>query len=73
VQERGETVDHFVCKLRQRTINCELGENENDHIRDQVIDKCYSNKLRRKFLEKKGALTLDDLLRTDPPVETLRY
>ena len=25
--------------------------------------KCYSSKLRRKFLEKEGALTLDDLLR----------
>ena len=63
VQEGGETVDQFVCRLRQRAINCEFGENENDYIRDQVIDKCCSSKLRRKFLEKEGALTLDDLLR----------
>ena len=53
----------FVCRLRQRAINCEFGGNEGDYIRDQVIDKCYSSKLRRKFLEKEGALTLDDLLR----------
>ena len=38
VLESGETVDQFVCRLRQRTINCEFGENENDYIRDQVID-----------------------------------
>ena len=29
---------------------------------DQLIDKCYSAKLRRKFLEKDGSITLNDLL-----------
>ena len=29
-QESGETVDQFVCRLRQRAINCEFGGNEND-------------------------------------------
>lgn len=62
-QESGETVDQFVCRLRQRAVSCEFGAGEDDYIRDQVIDKCYSNHLRRKFLEKEGALTLDDLLR----------
>jgi len=63
VQESGEIVDQFVCRLRQRAINCQFGENENVYIRDRVIDKCYSSKLCRKFLEKEGDLTLDDLLR----------
>jgi len=27
-----------------------------------LIDKCYSAKLRRKFLEKEGSATLNDLL-----------
>ena len=62
VQESEETINQFVCRLRERAINWEFGENENDYIHDQVIDKCYSSKLRRKFLEKEGALTLDDLL-----------
>ena len=31
---------------------------------DQLIDKCYSAKLRRKFLEKDGSVTLHDLLKT---------
>ena len=63
MQESEETVDQFICRLHQRAINCEFGENENDHNRDQVVDKCYSSKLCRKFLEKEGALMLDDLLR----------
>ena len=51
-QEMGETVDQFVCRLRQRAASC-----------DQVIDKCHSSVIRRKFLEKEGAVSLDDLLR----------
>ena len=31
VQESEETVDQFVCRLCQRAINCEFGENENDY------------------------------------------
>ena len=62
-QESGETVDQFVCRLRQRALTCEFGTNEDDYIRDQLIDRCYSSHLRRKFLEKEGTVTLDDLLR----------
>ena len=32
--------------------------------RDQLIDKCYSARLRRKCLEKEGSVTLNDLLVT---------
>lgn len=63
VQESRETVDQFVCRLCQRAVNCEFGESEKDYIRDQVIDKCYSSKLRWNFLEKEEALTFDDLLK----------
>ena len=31
VQESEETVDQFVCRLRQRAINCELSENKNNY------------------------------------------
>ena len=61
-QENGETVNLFVCRLRQRAATCEFGTNEGDYIRDQLIDRCYSSHLRRKFLEKEGTVTLDDLL-----------
>ena len=62
-QGNGETVDQFVYRLRHRAATCEFGANEGDYIRDQLIDRCYSSHLRRKFLEKEGTVTLDDLLR----------
>ena len=43
-QEDSETVDQ---------------EDRNEQIRDQVIDKCQSSKLRKKFLEKGQDLTLE--------------
>ena len=63
-QSSEETVDQFVCRLRQRAASCEFGEREDEYIRDQLIDKCYSAKLRRKFLEKEGSVALNDLLVT---------
>ena len=53
---------HFAA-LRQRAATCEFGVNEDDYIRDQLIDKCYSSHLCWKFLEKEGTVSLDDLLR----------
>ena len=63
-QSSEERVDQFVCRLRQRAASCEFGDREDEYIRDQLIDKCYSAKLRRKFLEKEGSVTLNDLLVT---------
>ena len=59
VQKVGETVDQFLCRLRQRAASCDFGDNEDDYIRDQVIDKCHWSVIRRK----EGAVSLDDLLR----------
>ena len=63
-QSSEKTVDQFVCQLRQRAASCEFGEREDEYIRDQLIFKCYSAKLRRNFLEKEGSVTLKDLLVT---------
>ena len=64
IQSSEETVDQFVCRLRQRAASCDFGDREDEYIRDQLIDKCYSAKLRRKFLQKGGSVTLNDLLIT---------
>ena len=61
-QESGDSVDQFVYRLCQRAATCKFGVNEDNYIRDQLIDKCYSSRLCRKFLEKGGTVTLDDLL-----------
>ena len=62
-QVSDETAEQFVCRLRQRAASCDFRVLEDDYIRDQVIDKCYSSHLRRKFLEQKGSVTLDCLLK----------
>ena len=53
-QDVVETVDQFVCRLRQRSGSCDFGATEDEQVRDQLIDKCHSTHWRRKFLEKEG-------------------
>jgi len=57
-QEESETADQFVLRLFQLSENCEFGEAREEHIRDQLIDKCRSHNLRKKLLEASGTLTL---------------
>ena len=59
----GETIDQFVCRLRQKAISCEF-PNQDEAIRDQIIEKCRDPKLRRKFLEKASGATLTELQET---------
>ena len=59
----GETIDQFVCRLRQKAISCEF-PSVDEAIRDQIIEKCRDPKLRRKFLEKSGEATLTVLRET---------
>ena len=60
-QRDGETISQFVTRLRQLAEACDFKENTNDFIRDQVIDKCNSKRLRTKLLAAKD-LTLAKLL-----------
>ena len=69
-QSNEETIDQFVCQLKQRAASCDFGGREDEYIRDQLIDKCYSAKLRRKFIEKDDSVTLNDLLITARAQET---
>ena len=57
-QEESETADQFVMRLFQLSEHCEFGEAKEEHIRDQLIDKCKSHNLRKKLLEASGTLTL---------------
>ena len=70
-QSSEETVDQFVCRLRQHAALCGFEEREDEYIRDQLIDKRYSAKSRRKFLEKDGSVTLNDLLMIDRAQEAV--
>ena len=68
-QAQEESMDSFVSRLKKMAATCEFGDNKDDFIRDQVIDKCISNTLRRRLLWEKY-LKLEGLL--DPPVWTGR-
>ncbi|XP_077971377.1 uncharacterized protein LOC120341791 [Styela clava] len=71
-QASDETVDQFVCRLRQRATTCGFDDKEDDHIRDQVIDNCRSNSTRRRFLEKEN-LELSDLLKIARAMEAVDH
>ena len=60
--DRIETVDQFVCRLRQQAARCDFGLRKDDYIND-IIAKCYSSHLRRKLLELEGSVTLHCLLK----------
>ena len=59
-QRDDETIEQFIMRLRQKAETCEFTKVEED-IRDQIIEKCGSNVLRQKFLEKGKELNLEML------------
>ena len=63
-QQDGETVVQFVTRLRQMVKGCDYGEQAENQIRDQVVQRCKSHELRKKLLEKGERLTLKLLLST---------
>ena len=64
-----ESVDQFITRLRERAEYCEFGDTKDENIRDQVIEKCMSSRLRRKLLEKGRRLTLEQLQNTARSME----
>ena len=51
-----------ISQSSEETRPCQFGEQEDEYIKDQLIDKCYSTNLRRKCFKKEGSTTLNDLL-----------
>ena len=56
-QDGTETVAQFVIRLREVGQHCNYGDLD-DQIRDQIVQKCRSVKIKRKLLETGSALTL---------------
>ena len=48
VQLPSETVNQYITRLRQKAVYCDF-HNVDENIRDQIIEKCYSQRLRRNF------------------------
>ena len=60
-QRPGETVDIFATRLRSLVKTCEYGSIRDEMIRDQIVDKCLSHRLRCHLLREQG-LTLESAL-----------
>ncbi|XP_066941051.1 uncharacterized protein [Macrobrachium rosenbergii] len=56
-QNRGETIDQFATRLRQKAENCEFADKDGE-IKSQVIQGCLSSKLRVKCLEEEKVSTI---------------
>lgn len=71
-QDQDETFDQFLTKLRQQAVYCEFKTSQDDQIRDQIIDQCNSNTLRRKILEK-GNVSLEDVIKIAKATEITEF
>lgn len=71
-QLQSESVDQFICRLRQKASLCEF-DDVDIAIRDQLIEKCKNSSIRRKFLQQSGdditLKKLQDLARAHESVE----
>ncbi|CAG2201705.1 unnamed protein product [Mytilus edulis] len=59
-QNETETIDQYITRLKQQVVLCDHADPD-AQVRDQVIEKCRSNRLRTRLLEKGPGLTLDDV------------
>ena len=71
-QNEGEIILQFVTRLRIVANDCHYGNNRDDFVRDQVIEKCLQKSLRVKFLSERG-ITLSKLLEMSQAHESANH
>ena len=49
-QNVHETIDAYITSLRELVKTCEFGTLEDEMIRDQIVEKCYSERLKQRLL-----------------------
>lgn len=70
-QEPDEKIALFAMRLRKQAERCDLGDKLEEHVKDQLIGKCASSRLRRKLLAL-GDATLDVVLREAKAFEAVQ-
>nr|CAH7764203.1 unnamed protein product [Callosobruchus chinensis] len=70
-QEPNEKFDNFLLKLRRQATKCQF-TNVEEHIIDQIVEKCNSEKLRRRILEMDDSKTLTDIITAAKSLETVQ-
>lgn len=60
-QEEGEKFERFLLRLRKQADKCDFDQKD-DHLIDQITEKCTSIDLRKKFLTIGDSITLDKII-----------
>lgn len=60
-QEPDEKFERFLVRLRQQAMKCKFTDKD-EHIIDQITEKCKSEDLRKKILKTGDSMTLDQIL-----------
>ncbi|XP_046746415.1 uncharacterized protein LOC124411366 [Diprion similis] len=68
-QGASESIGQFTTRIRQQAKYCAFMQEE-EEIRDQIIEKCYSSEVRKRILEK-DTVTLADVLKIAQAFETM--
>ena len=69
LQQQQEPITDYVMHLKTLAATCEF-PNKGEMIRDQVVDKCYSAKLRQRLLQE-PSLTLDKVISIGHTLEVM--
>ena len=54
-QEQDEYINKFVTRLREAAKRCDFHDKDSE-IKDQIVRKCFSDRLRRKALREDPSL-----------------
>lgn len=60
-QEEGERFEKFLLKLRDQVGKCNFTDSD-EHLIDQVVEKCNSAELRKRILSVGDTITLDQII-----------
>lgn len=70
-QGDDEKIAVFIMRLCKQAERCGFGDNLEDHVKDQLIEKCLSSKMRRKLLAL-GDAKLDVVIREAKAFEAVQ-
>lgn len=60
-QEEGEKFERFLVRLRKQANKCDF-DKKDDHLIDQITEKCVSSELRKKILTIGDSITLEKIV-----------
>lgn len=69
-QETQEKFEKFLIRLRRQSARCNFS-NENEHLIDQIVEKCNSTELRKKILILGDSVSIDKIISEANALETV--